>query len=74
MPSSKTIRAVRLHRFGEDPRIDEITEPARPVTGEILTDISAVGVGSWGLAVAEGKLSQLLPNDALPCTMGAACV
>ncbi len=69
--SQDRIRAVRLHRFGEDPRIDEIAAPARPVRGEILIDVSAVGVGAWDLAVARGKLTRFLPSDALPFTMGA---
>jgi len=71
MPPTKKIRAVRVHRFGEDPRIDEIAAPARPATGEILIDVSAVGVGAWDLGVAEGRLSQWLPSDGLPFTMGA---
>ncbi len=65
------IRAVRVHRFGEDPRIDAIPAAAGPVHGEILIDVSAVGVGAWDLAVAEGRLTRFLPSDGLPFTLGA---
>ncbi len=67
----REIRAVRLHRFGQAPQIDEIGAPARPVGDEVLVDVSAFGVGAWDLSVAEGRLTRFLPSDGLPLTLGA---
>ncbi len=67
----ESIRAVRLHRFGDDPQIDEIAAPARPGRGELLVDAAAFGVGAWDVAVADGKLTRFLPKGDLPFTLGA---
>jgi len=60
-----------VHRFGEGPRIDEITAPAQPALGEVLIDVSAVGVGAWDVGVSEGRLAGIVPSGPLPITMGA---
>lgn len=65
------MRAIRVHEFGEDPRIDEIDAPDSPARGELLVDVTAVGVGAWDLHVAEGRLADILPSRDRPFTMGA---
>jgi NADPH:quinone reductase-like Zn-dependent oxidoreductase len=67
----ETIRAIRVHAFGEAPRIDELPAPPDPEPGELVVDVAAVGVGAWDLGVAAGRLAKLLPSDDLPFTMGA---
>ncbi|MFT4874966.1 MAG: NADPH:quinone reductase-like Zn-dependent oxidoreductase [Halioglobus sp.] len=67
----ETTRAVRLHAYGEAPRIDEIRAPSDPGPGELIVDVAAFGVGAWDVGVAAGRLAKLLPCAAPPFTMGA---
>ncbi len=71
MSATQRIRAVRLHRFGEDPRVEEVLAPGPAGRGELLIEVSALGVGAWDVAVARGRLTRLLPSEDLPFTMGA---
>ena len=70
-PPQTTIRAIRLHAFGEPARVDAIAAPSDPGHDEILVDVEAFGVGAWDVGVAEGRLARLLPGDEMPITMGA---
>jgi NADPH:quinone reductase-like Zn-dependent oxidoreductase len=67
----RPMRAIRVHEFGEDPQVDEIDPPNSPARGELLVEVTAVGVGAWDLHVAEGRLAGILPSGDRPFTMGA---
>lgn len=60
-----------MHAFGDAPRLDAIDRPDDPGRGELLVEVSALGVGAWDVGVADGRLEKLLPSGDLPFTMGA---
>lgn len=65
------IRAIRVHVFGEAPRLEEIPAPQTAGPGELLVDVETWGVGAWDVGVAAGRLAKLLTSGILPFTMGA---
>ena len=67
----ETIRAIRVHIFGQAPRVDHVPVPAGVGPGELLVELAAAGVGAWDVGVASGRLAKLLPGGDMPLTMGA---
>jgi NADPH:quinone reductase-like Zn-dependent oxidoreductase len=66
---AKTMKAVRIHKFGgpEVIVIDELPIPS-PGPGELVVRVAAAGVGPWGALVREGK-SKVSPPP--PLTLGS---
>ncbi len=67
------MRAVRLHAYADQPRIDNIASPPPPETGQLTIGVSAVGIGAWDRGVATGRLARFV-GAALPIIMGAELV
>lgn len=64
------MRALRVHAFGEPPRIDEIPEP-QPAAGEVLVRLEATMIGHHDLGVAAGTLPLAQPLPYVPGLEGA---
>jgi NADPH:quinone reductase-like Zn-dependent oxidoreductase len=66
---AKTMKAVRIHKFGgpEVIVIDELPIPS-PGPGELVVRVAAAGVGPWDALVREGK-SKVSPPP--PLTLGS---
>ena len=66
---SSTMRAARVHRFGE-PEVIEIEDVPvpEPGPGEVLVRVGAAGVGPWDGWIRAGK--SVLPQP-LPLTLGS---
>jgi len=67
------MHAVRVHAYGETPRIDDIAAPGAPSPGHVGIDVAAGGVGSWDVGVADGRLARFVELE-LPFVMGAELV
>lgn len=67
------MRAVRLHAYAVQPRIDNIASPPLPEAGQLTIGVSAVGIGAWDRGVATGRLAKFV-GAALPVIMGAELV
>lgn len=63
------MKAVRVHSYGELPRIDEVAEPT--VTGplDVLVRVGAAGLCRTDLHVIEGQWASI-QNPSLPYTLG----
>jgi NADPH:quinone reductase-like Zn-dependent oxidoreductase len=64
------MRAVRVHAFGEPPRVDAVAAPGPPDRGQLGIEVAAVGVGSWDLGMASGRLARFV-KAAPPIVLGA---
>ena len=64
------MRAVRVHTYREPPRIDELPPPGSPARGHLSVEVAAVGVGSWDVGVAAGRLKRFVVLEP-PFVMGA---
>jgi NADPH:quinone reductase-like Zn-dependent oxidoreductase len=64
------MRAVRVHAYGEPLRIDDIPSPLAPDRTQLSVEVAAVGVGSWDLGVASGRLARFVGLDP-PFVLGA---
>ena len=67
------MRAIRVHAYGDQPRIDDIAAPGAPGPGHVGIDVVAGGVGSWDVGVADGRLARFVELK-LPFVMGAELV
>ena len=67
------MRAIRVHAYGDPPRIDDIAAPGAPGPGHLGIDVAAGGVGSWDVGVADGRLARFVELQ-LPFVMGAELV
>jgi NADPH:quinone reductase-like Zn-dependent oxidoreductase len=64
------MRAVRVHDYGDPPRIDDLSPPGPPDRGQLGIEVRAVGVGSWDVGVAEGRLARFVDLEP-PFVLGA---
>ncbi len=64
------MRALRVHAFGEPPRLEEIPDP-QPADGEALVRLEATVVGHHDLGVAAGILPLAQPLPYVPGLEGA---
>lgn len=64
------MRAVRIHEYAEPPRIDELPAPGPAASGEVSVQVAAVGVGSWDVGVANGRLAGFVALEP-PFVLGA---
>ena len=67
------MKALRIHAFGEAPRLDEVDEP-HPQTGESLVEMRAATVGHIDRSVAGGTFLQHPPLPYIPGIEGAGIV
>jgi NADPH:quinone reductase-like Zn-dependent oxidoreductase len=64
------MRAIRVHAYGEPLRIDDISPPGPPDAGQLGVAVAAVGVGSWDVGVAHGRLAKFVDVEP-PFVLGA---
>jgi len=64
------MRAVRVHAYGEPLRIDDISPPVAPARAQLSVEVTAVGVGSWDVGVASGRLARFVGQEP-PFVLGA---
>lgn len=50
------MKAVRVHAYGERPRIDQVPDPAVAEPWDVLVDIDAAGVCRTDLHIVDGEL------------------
>lgn len=73
MAASSTVRALRVHAFGEPPRLDRLTLPP-PGEGEALVRLEATVIGHHDLGIAAGILPGGQPLPFVPGLEGAGRV
>lgn len=64
------MRAIRVHSFGQPPRVEEIADP-EPAAGEVLVRLEATVIGHHDLGVAAGTLPLAQPLPYVPGLEGA---
>lgn len=63
------MKAVRLHRYGEDPRIDEVPEPKIAGPWDVIVEVGAAGVCRTDLHIIEGQWDAI-QHPVLPYILG----
>lgn len=63
------MKAVRVHRYGEDPQIDEVPEPVVAGPWDVLIQVGAAGLCRTDLHVVEGQWEQI-QHPQLPYILG----
>lgn len=63
------MKAVRVHAYGERPRIDQVPDPAVAEPWDVLVDIDAAGVCRTDLHIVEGQWADK-SGIALPYVIG----
>ncbi|SFL76378.1 NAD(P)-dependent alcohol dehydrogenase [Geodermatophilus ruber] len=63
------MRAVRVHRYHEDPRLDEIEEPKLTGPLDVIVRIGGAGVCRTDLHIIEGQWAERM-NPQLPYVIG----
>ena len=63
------MRAVRVHRYHEDPSIDDVGEPKLSGPLDVIVKIGGAGVCRTDLHILEGQWAEL-QNPALPYVIG----
>ncbi len=64
------MRALRVHAFGEAPRVEELPDP-EPADGDVLVRMEATVIGHHDLGVARGVLPLAQPLPYVPGLEGA---
>ena len=63
------MRAVRVHRYHEDPRIDDVAEPKLSGPLDVIVKIGGAGVCRTDLHILEGQWDEI-QHPALPYVIG----
>lgn len=63
------MRAVRLHRYGEAPTLDEVAEPRVRGPWDVVIDVGAAGLCRTDLHIIEGQWEPI-QHPHLPYTLG----
>ncbi len=63
------MRAVRLHRYGQAPQIDEVAEPRPLGPWDVVIDVGAAGLCRTDLHIIEGQWEPI-QHPRLPYTLG----
>jgi NAD+-dependent secondary alcohol dehydrogenase Adh1 len=63
------VKAVRLHAYGQRPRVEEVSEPTVNRPYDVLVDVGGAGLCRTDLHIVEGQWAQR-SNVALPYTLG----
>lgn len=63
------MKAVRVHRYGEDPQIDEVPEPEITGPWDVIVDVGAAGLCRTDLHVIEGQWDAI-QHPRLPYILG----
>ena len=64
------MKALRVHAFGEPPRVEELPDP-EPADGDVLVRMEATVIGHHDLGVARGVLPLAQPLPYVPGLEGA---
>lgn len=67
------MKALRIHAWGESPRLDEVEAP-RPGPGEALVEVAAAGLSHFDLTVASGEFGIRPELPYVPGVEGAGTV
>lgn len=63
------MKAVRLHRYGEQPRMDDVDEPRITGPWDVIVDVGAAGLCRTDLHIIEGQWDPI-QHPRLPYTLG----
>ncbi|WAP51403.1 NAD(P)-dependent alcohol dehydrogenase [Arthrobacter sp. ATA002] len=63
------MKAVRVHRYGEDPHLDEVPEPKITGPWDVIVDVGAAGLCRTDLHVIEGQWDAI-QHPRLPYILG----
>lgn len=63
------MKAVRLHAYGEPPRVDEVAEPEITGPNDVIVRVGGAGLCRTDLHVRDGWFADAVPVD-LPLTLG----
>jgi NAD+-dependent secondary alcohol dehydrogenase Adh1 len=63
------MKAVRLHAYGEPPRVDEVAEPEVTGPTDVIVRVGGAGLCRTDLHLRDGWLADVVPVD-LPLTLG----
>lgn len=63
------MKAVRLHRYGQNPTLDEVAEPTVTGPWDVLVDVGAAGLCRTDLHIIEGQWDPI-QHPSLPYILG----
>lgn len=63
------MKAVRVHSYGEKPRLDDVREPSVKGPFDVVVEVGAAGLCRTDLHVIEGQWADI-QNPTLPYTLG----
>jgi len=63
------VKAVRLHQYGENPRIEEVAEPTVTGPWDVVVDVGAAGLCRTDLHIIEGQWDPI-QHPSLPYILG----
>ncbi len=63
------MKAVRVHRYGEPPRLDDVAEPTVGSPQDVVVRVGAAGLCRTDLHVLEGQWKEI-QHPPLPYTLG----
>src|SRR5208282_3825301 len=63
------MKAIRVHSYGQPPRLDEVPEPRVTRPDDVIVRIGGAGLCRTDLHIIDGWLAELIPAD-LPLVLG----
>ena len=63
------VKAVRLHKYGENPTLDEVAEPTVTGPWDVIVDVGAAGLCRTDLHIIEGQWDPI-QHPSLPYILG----
>lgn len=63
------MKALRLHQYGQDPKLDEVAEPSLVGPWDVIVDVGAAGLCRTDLHIIEGQWDPI-QHPSLPYILG----
>jgi NAD+-dependent secondary alcohol dehydrogenase Adh1 len=63
------MKAIRVHSYGQPPRLDEVPEPQVTAPEEVIVRIGGAGLCRTDLHIIDGWFADVIPAD-LPVVLG----
>jgi NAD+-dependent secondary alcohol dehydrogenase Adh1 len=63
------MKAIRVHSYGQPPRLDEVPEPQVTAPDEVIVRIGGAGLCRTDLHIIDGWFADVIPGD-LPIVLG----
>jgi len=63
------VKALRLHQYGQDPKLDEVAEPSLVGPWDVIVDVGAAGLCRTDLHIIEGQWDPI-QHPSLPYILG----